>query len=348
MKDASGAWVGWGLGDVGPTVVAAKAKLRAKFSYADNLDNTDTFDSALQFVLSTYQTRKNMDGYTPPLRTDGILDYATQLALGLVTVSAPEKPVLFTAQGTGVDMWTGYPADTARAMLDLYQWQPLGNWPAAAFPMQDSYEQGITELCVQVRNWCPRGGARKCAFDGYSQGAILVALFFKRHVQPEDAEFHYLLTENRVLGAVTHGNPCRERGVAHGNTYAGWPTDDSGGIGDDLMVDTPAWWLDFAHTANSPWGRDIYTATAFDLTGADMRSIWPIVKNVDFALLFARLGAVLTNPTAELYAAAQAVLYAGMFFLFANPPTLPHINYDIQPAIDYLRSVATTTRAAAA
>ena len=78
-----------------------------------------------------------------------------------------------------------------------------------------------------------------------------------------------------------------------------------------------------------------------------MRAIWPIVKNVDFAKLFARLGAVLTNPTVELYAAAQAVLYAGMFFI-SNPPTLAHINYDPQPAIDYLRSAATTTTARAA
>ena len=79
----------------------------------------------------------------------------------------------------------------------------------------------------------------------------------------KDAEFHYLLEQNRILGAVTWGNPCRERGVANGNDYAGWPTDDSGGIGDDLVVDTPDWWLDFAHTAGSPWGRDIYTATPF-------------------------------------------------------------------------------------
>ena len=343
----NGAWIGWGLGDSGPVVAAAKAKLRAKFSYAKNLDNTETFDADLQFVLSTYQTRKNMDGYAPPLRTDGVLDYATQLALGLIAVTAPEKPMLFTAQGTAVDMFTGYPADTARALLDVYQWQPLGNWPATAFPMQQSYNQGIAELIVQVRNWCPRGGTRKCAFAGYSQGAIVVALFFKHHVKPAGAEFHYLLEQNRILGAVTWGNPCRERGVANGNDYAGWPTDDSGGIGDDLLVDTPDWWLDFAHTAGSPWGRDIYTATPFNQTGADMRSIWPIVRNVDFALLFARLAAVFTNPTAELYAAVQAILWAGMFFI-GNPPTLPHINYSIDPAIGYLRSVASkpTVRAA--
>lgn len=341
-----GKWIGWGIGDAGPIVAQAKAKLRAKFSYAKNLDNSETFDAALQFVLSTYQARKNMDGYQPVLRTDGVLDYASQLALGLVTVTAPEKPMLFTLHGTGVSMWDGYPADTARAMLDLYQWQPCF-YPAVAFPMQDSYMQGLNELCVQVRNWCPRNGTRKLALAGYSQGAIVTALFFKRYVQPSGAEFHYLLEQDRILGAVTWGNPCRERGVARGNDYAGWPTDDSGGIGDELMHDTPLWWLDFAHTANSSWGRDIYTATPFNKTGTDMRAIWPIVKNVDFALLFARLAAVLTNPTAELYAAVQALLYAGMFFIAATP-TLPHINYSIDPAVKYLRDRATTKTARAA
>ena len=346
MNGPDGKFIGLGLGDTSPVVPLVKAELRKRFSYGKLLDSTDYFGADLQFAVITYQTRKNMDGYTPPLRTDGVVDYRTKVALGIVTVAPVEKPMLFTLHGTGVSMWDGYPADTARAMLDLYQWQPCF-YPAVAFPMQDSYMQGLNELCVQVRNWCPRNSTRKLALAGYSQGAIVTALFFKRHVQPAGAEFHYLLEQNRIIGAATWGNPCRERGVANGNDYAGWPTDDSGGIGDDLLVDTPDWWLDFAHTANSPWGRDIYTATPFNQTGADMRSIWPIVKNVDFALLFARLAAVFTNPTAELYAAVQAILWAGMFFI-GNPPTAPHINYDPAPAIGYLRSVASkpTVRAA--
>jgi len=342
----NGIWIGWGLGDIGPIVAKAKAKLRAKFSYAKSLDNSELFDAALQFALITYQTRKNMDGYAPPLRTDGVLDYSTQVALGLVVVSAPDKPMLFTAQGTGVDMFTGYPADVARAVLDVYQWQPLGSWPATAFPMEQSYKQGIEELRVQVRNWCPRNGSRKCAFIGYSQGAIVTSLFFKHEVQPIGSEFHYLLEQNRIITSVTFGNPCRQGGVANGNDFAGWPKDDSGGIGDDCMINTPAWWYDFAHTANSPWGRDVYTATPYGTVGADMRAIWPIVKNVDVTKLFIRLGTMLSNPAAELYAAVMAILYAGMFFI-GNPPTGPHINYDAQPAIDVLRLAAKSTKGAA-
>lgn len=335
MKDANGTYVGLGLGDTSPVVAQVKAKLKAKFSYAKQLDNTEYFGPDLQFAVITYQTRKNMDGYSPPLRTDGVVDYRTKVALGLTT--APDKPMLFTAQGTGVDMFTGYPADVARAVLDKYQWQPLGNWPATPFPMEDSYDQGINELRTQVRNWCPRNSTRKCALLSYSQGAIVTSLFFKHEVQPVGSEFHYLLEQNRIIASATFGNPSREGGVAYGNDSAGWPKDDSGGIGDDCMINTPAWWFDYAHTANSPWGRDVYTATPYGEVGKDMRAIWPIVKNVNPTQLFIRLATMLTDPTAEIFAAVQAILYAGMFF---GSGTGPHVDYDIQPAIDYLRSVA--------
>lgn len=337
MKDASGKWIGLGLGDTDPKVALIKGKLRAKFSYAKTLDTTNYFGADLEFALKTYQTRKNMDGYQPPLRTDGIADYGTQVALGVVTAPTRDKPMLFTLHGTGVSMWDGYPADIARAMLDLYQWQPCF-YPATAFPMEPSYRAGLEELRTQVRNWCPRNSARKMALIGYSQGAIVTSLFFKRDVQPTNGEFHYLLEHGRIIGSVTFGNPCRERGVANGNDAAGWPQDDSGGIGDDCMVNTPGWWLDYAHTANSPWGRDVYTATPYGEVGADMRSIWPLIKNVQIGPLFIRLAAMAENPLAGLYNAAIALLYAGMFFI-GNPPTGPHINYDPQPAIDYLRSL---------
>lgn len=346
MNDAGGNYIGLGLGDTSPVVAQVKAKLRTKFSYGKALDTTEYFGADLQFAVITYQTRKNMDGYSPPLRTDGVVDYRTKVALGLLSVASPEKPMLFTAQGTGVDMFTGYPADAARAVLDLYQWQPLGNWPATAFPMEPSYKQGIEELRTQVRNWCPRNNSRKCAFIGYSQGAIVTSLFFKHEVQPVGSEFHYLLEQSRIISSVTFGNPYRQAGVANGNDYAGWPKDDSGGIGDDCMINTPTWWYDFAHTANGPWGRDVYTATPYGAVGADMRAIWPIVKNVDVTKLFIRLGAMLSNPAAEIYAAAIAILYAGMFFI-GNPPTAAHINYDVQPAIDVLRSAAKSLKGAA-
>ena len=78
-----------------------------------------------------------------------------ELALLGVVQRPTGKPVLITAQGTGVDMWTGPPADTARELerRKLCTWQPLGNWPAATFPMWPSITQGVAEGEKQIRFW---------------------------------------------------------------------------------------------------------------------------------------------------------------------------------------------------
>jgi hypothetical protein len=98
------AWIGWQVGMSSPTVQAAKRKLRGKFSYAKQLDDTEYFGTDLQAVLSTYQSRKNPDlvaAGKPPLRIDGVLDYATQDALGMIS-HAPPAP-RYPIQGVGGD-----------------------------------------------------------------------------------------------------------------------------------------------------------------------------------------------------------------------------------------------------
>jgi hypothetical protein len=334
-------WTGWHIGMTGPTVKVAKEKLKAHFSYAKALDDTEFFSEQLQFALLTYQTRKNMDGHQPPLRTDGVLDYNTQDALGMIVHESPELPVLFTVQGTGVDMWTGYPADTARALAGIYQWQPTGNYPASAFPMQPSIDQGRDELKLQLRNWLT--GGRKGALAGYSQGAIVTSLVWKYDIANPAGELHDLLPN--IIGAVTWGNPVRELGKANGNKAASWPIPEGMGIVDDRIVGTPEWWLDFAHGANSQWGRDLYTDNPNDAGGLDMTAVWHIVQNLDIGELIGRLGELLTHPVEAIPAALEALLYAGMFFLCG---TGPHVDYDIDPAISHLRSIATTPRKAAA
>lgn len=329
-------WIGWTVGMSGPTVKVAKEKLKAHFEYGHALDDTEFFGTDLQFALTVYQTRKNMDGYVPALRTDGVLDAATQKALGMLVHTSPTMPMLFTVQGTGVDMFTGYPADTARALAGKFQWQPIGNYPAAPFPMEPSIEDGIAELVVQVRNWCPRNSTRKCVLAGYSQGAIVTSWFFKRYVQPDDGDFHYLLEQDRLIAAVTWGNPVRELGKANGNKAAGWPIPDGQGIVDDRLENTPDWWYDFAHGANSPWGRDLYTDDPNDAGGSDATAVWHIVLNLDPSQLIGKIVEMLANPIAGIAAAFEALLYAGMFFLTG---TGPHVDYDIAPAVKYLQEL---------
>lgn len=323
-----------------PVIRDTKLKLRQKFSYAKKLDDTEYFGEDLKAVLAEYQAKKNAANKLG-LRTDGVLDWATQVSLGIINPNPPTKKpqrgVLLTVQGTGVDMWTGYPADTARAVQDLFYWQPIGNYSAAPFPMKPSYDQGIEELVVQ----CRRFAGKPKVLAGYSQGAICTSRVWRDEVVNPAGRLHDLKDE--FVAAVTWGNPDRENKVANGNRIAGWPVPEGRGITDHRLENTPPWWMDFAHGANSPWGRDLYTDAPDDLAGQDMTAIWHIVENVKFDGtngILERVLNILERPLVEIVPMFQAVMYAGMFFM-GSPPTGPHINYDIDPAVRYLRSVAT-------
>ena len=327
------AWIGWQPGMTGLPVKNAKLTLRRKFSYAKFLDDSEFFDWELQKSLRQFQINKNNSG--SKLRTDGILDFATQVALGLV---APPKPklagTLFTVAGTGADMWAGYPAEVGRAVGDRWFFQPVA-YPAQAFPMGPSVEQGRAELKRLIRE---RPG--KIALAGYSQGAIVPSLTYLRDIRDPRGELHDRLGD--VVASVTWGNPCRQRGKANGNLRAGIPVPEGRGIGDELMTDTPDWWLDFAHGANSPAGRDIYTDTPDDDSGEHMTAMFRVVQNVSGFIgpnsLLEQFGEMFANPGVEIPAAFRAIYFGGAFVATQPFATYPHCCYDIAPAISFLRS----------
>lgn len=320
------AWIGWQEGMEGPTVLAAIGELRAKFSYGKSLTLTQKFTAELTTALKTFQRNKG------GLRTDGVLDFATQKALGV-----PEalKPWVFTVAGTGVFWDFGYPADIARALVGVYRWQGV-DYPAAPFPMNPSVEEGITELIRLLKQRLDRFPAAKFALIGYSQGAIVTSRVWMQFIKGTDLE-------SRILASVTFGNPYREKGIAYGNVFAGWPVPDGRGISDVRLTSTPKSWYDFAHGANSEWGRDIYTDTPDDDAGEDMTAIYKLVQDLrglwGANSLLEQVIELLVRPVQETIAMFRAIFYGGQF-VAANPPTLPHINYDIDPAVRYLRSVA--------
>lgn len=285
-------------------------------------------------------------------------------------VALPPRLTLYTVAGTSADMWTGYPADTARALNDeVWYWQPV-NYPAATFPMNTSVDAGVTELVRLIKL---RPG--KFALDGYSQGALVTSKVWRDHILNPAGELHDRLGD--VVAAVTHGNPMRAQGVANGNVYAGWPIPSGAGIAgsDDLTpAQTPSWWYDFAHGAagsilalpTTPLSTmtgsgglggllgllgsftsllsidptaDIYTDTPVGTqAGADMTAVFNLVQSKIFGpgtLLTEALG-ILTNPTVGTLAAVQAIM-SGL--LFVGQGTGPHVNYDITPAIAYLAQV---------
>lgn len=329
------AWIGWQPGMTGLPIRRAKAELFRKFSYAKNLDGTEFFDPELERVLIQYQRAKNGSGYKPVLRTDGVLDYATQVALGIIT---PPKPrtvgTLFTVAGTGADMWTGYPADVGRFCEDVWFFQPVA-YPAQPFPMGNSVQQGRAELKRLIRE---RPG--KIALAGYSQGAIVTSLTYLLDIRDPRGELHDRLDD--VVASVTWGNPCREQGKANGNLRAGIPVPEGRGIADTLLTDTPDWWLDFAHGANSAPGRDIYTDTPNDDAGEHMTAIFRVVQDVSGFIgpnsLMEQFSEMFTNPGTELPAVFQAIYFGGAFVATQPFATYPHCCYDVKPAVTFLRS----------
>ena len=323
-------YVGLGLGDVDPEVGRVKDFMRRKFaSYAGDLADTDVFDQQLVDAVMEMQLRYG-------LPVTGIVNYATKVRMGFIVPPPPPKQgVLLTLQGTGVDMWTGPPADVARAVEDKYYFQPVA-YPAAPFPMWPSIEAGRAEAIRLLTEEHPTGDIR---IAGYSQGAVIASLMWQQDFLPAGGALHHRLDD--LKGVVTWGNPCREKGVANGNRYAGWPIPEGRGIMEQQyrLKDTPDWWLDFAHGANSQWGRDMYTDVADTDEGEWQEAICKIVMGHNIFTgtngLISQALEVVQRPVAEVYAIIQAIITAGMFF---GSGTGPHINYDIRPAIDYLRS----------
>lgn len=260
-------------------------------------------------------------------------------------------------------MWTGFPAQVAQAAQNTYPnvfyWQPVGNWPAATYPMGPSVAAGVAEgqrLLTQVHTSGP------VIVIGYSQGAICASHLWRDVILNPNGACHNRV--NDVIAAVTWGNPCRAPGVANGNVFAGWPMPGdvdgviTGGIAgpDDLTpAQTPAFWYDFVNTLAGPNNNDIYTDCPVGPTpaaneapaGAIETQIYNIVQQATasdvFAIVFDVLKLVGPDGFAEALAITQAIVNGGLFA--AAGSNAAHDKYDIAPAITYLQQLGASRAA---
>jgi hypothetical protein len=196
--------------------------------------------------------------------------------------------------------------------------------------MWPSIEAGRTEVNRLLIDEHPDGDIWVAS---YSQGAIVWALDYMLDMLPKGAPLHHRLGD--VKKVVTWGNPCREKGVANGNSFAGWKDLglNSRGIMSDehRMKDTPDWWMDFAHEG------DLYVDSPDDTQGEWLTTVCMIVMgHYWFESIVEQVQRTVSEPFDEIYAAIEAIVSAGMFFVINR--TGPHLDYDIGPAIDYLRS----------
>jgi hypothetical protein len=325
----AGSWVGLGPGDSSDEIRKLKAFLRRKFSYAKALADTPDYDDALYQVVYRMQSAYNKAGKMHA--ATGIVDVATKVACGYVVPDKPKdsRPMLFSVCGTGVPWWVGPDADTARAVEDRFKWQPIG-YRAAPFPMNDSVQEGREELCHQFELWRPRIEKCGAALMGYSQGAIVTGECWEFDIKPPEGRLHWAMPH--MVAGITFGNPMRERGRLRPDPGADPAPLSSHGIADQLMVNTPDWWLNFAHR------QDLYTDCEGQ-SGEDKTAIYKIIMGTRVFEgpdnILAQFAELFQSPVTEGMAMFQAIMDAGLFFIRG---TGPHVNYDPQPAIQYLRS----------
>ncbi|WNM74118.1 lysin B [Mycobacterium Phage Nergal] len=285
------------------------------------------------------------------------------------------KPMLLTAQGTGADMWTGYPADLARRMEDLYYFQPIGKYPAQMFPMGPSVKIGVDEgvsLVLQAEARPAADVPAGYAVCGYSQGAWLVSDLLDEF---RTGRLKHLA--HKLMAGATFGNPRRQ-------------LDDKGGrgISDNTLVDTPSFWVDefdpgdiYANVPNNDVGEDmtaIFKLVRLNGIGdvIDLKSVLGLggviggvlgggqLVELIGGLLSGALGGqghesnniteqileMLQSPLREFPAAVMAII-KGLIFAGSKPATAPHVEYHIRersPGVTYYEHAVAHMRAMAA
>jgi hypothetical protein len=323
------------LWDANPTVKKWRRVMAAMFSgYERDLGplpgDTDVFGPRAQSWQKEYQRRTGQEPTGEVSRED-------LLALGISPVEdARAMPWLFTVHGTGMadPLGPGLPADTARDVLDKYRWQPIGNYPAQAFPMQQSIDLGYEELVLQIEAKLSRDNA-DFAMAGYSQGAVVVARVLKYEILAKTGRLHKYL--HRLKKVVFWGNPMRQRGLAH---FDHWKFDvapeDTGGIMEDRLEGLEQYDFevrDYAHEG------DMYACLRDGQAGEWKIAIQRLIFSVSSFIggensLVAQFAELVAQPFTEVIAAAQAGVEAIWFFL-----NLEQHAYNRYPAVEFLRQI---------
>ncbi|QAY17446.1 lysin B [Mycobacterium phage Daishi] len=320
------------VGSTGPLVGAWQRTMVARFrAYAKAADG-GPLKADEYFGNDDAAVQREFERRTGQIQ-DGIVSDDDLRALGLFNVPPPSPARtrwLFTVHGTGMPdpLGPGLPADTARAVLDKYTWQPIGNYPAAVFPMWPSIQAGRRELNHQIAT---KEGEINLA--GYSQGGVVVGQVLKHDIMNPQGNLHHRLGDVRKV--VLWGNPMRQKGIAHDDRWihkvAGPETH---GILEDRLEGldkAPFEVRDYAHE------DDMFASVRDDDMHEYQVAIAKIVMTAtDFwqgpDSLVSQLTELGQRPLPEGIALANSIIDALRF------ATSTAHGYNIGPAIDFLRS----------
>lgn len=337
MKNAAGAWVGWGLGDVDPKVAAIQKFLAHKFaSYAGSLVATGTYDAATAAAVSTMQSRYG-------LPVTGIFDYASQVKSGFITVAAPTPPVIgFSVEGHTSNMWIGPVADTMTALANegRLHHQPTG-YNNGSIPFDNA--SGVNELARFYRSTVlddgtPFPAGKKSVIGGFSQGMIVVTDFIVNYLQPEQ-ELAWRAPD--ILGVLAYGNPCRSAG-----SVAPWSVAQAGPVAntgldplirlDKLGIKTPFPLRDVYRKG------DIFSDNEPTVEGQIKAAIYQLVARSNvFTGQYSALSQIADafgKPVDYVIGAFEAII-SGITFLAAGNNSPHYAPFDISGGINWVRSL---------
>lgn len=281
------------------------------------------------------------------------------------------RHIVLTVSGTGTNMWdttSPQPALVGQTLQqnhpDRYLWQPVGDYPAATFPMGPSVTQGVQSLIYLTTGETYAGfnvtpgqtyADNSLELLGYSQGAMVVCQFIQWCWQ-----FSRYDILKRIVSVAVWGNPQRLEGWASGNEFAGWPTpgdtDSSvtGGIAQGTnsngpvnmtlqqmqpQLETPVthYWGDFVNTNTSDdGGTELYANAPQNGAGSVEQTIFNVVQN--FTL---EDGLAVLEDIAEPWNDVLAILN-GFKFLIAQG-NADHYTYDTEPIYNFLALAGSQT-----
>jgi len=286
--------------------------------YPDRVDDIALAKSVLARVLTSTPVTGPTPTPGPSPSSPVQVPHPPRPAPGPPATPSPQKITLLTAQGHLADMWTGYPADLARAMdPTLFYHQPIGNWDAGALPLGPACDAGYREGVNLLTVMHPTGPFALC---GYSQGAIITSRLYQALAGGGELAHR----RNDFVGGVTFGNPMREQGHFVGKDPGGH------GIASHRLSGTGQLWRDYADP------DDIYTSVEGP-SGDDMTAVYDLIMYVDPINFMAEVLKLFTNPASQLMAAAQAI-FQFMQFGTTTPATAAHVSYEwreVWPGVTY-------------
>lgn len=356
--DASGKWIGIGVGDVDNpdtprnapnwnAIALLTGKLHDRYQWARDrgIVQQSHYDAKVAGAIEEFCVRTGL----PIVRDDkrlAVANLAVRTRLGSYPPPQPIRPLYFSVEGHMSNMWDGPVADTGNTLeSEGVCWHFPTGYNSSALPFDDL--SGVRELARRVGqttqdNGRPFPAGTKWGLGGFSQGAIVAFLFYTNFLLP-GKPLHWRLKD--LVGVLAYGNPCRETG-----SVAPWAVPWTLGAENTHGLDplrrfglpgypkTPDNWMDV-------WREgDIFAQNGDDEKSEMKSAIYQAVDQGDFLSnpysIAAKLAKTFNAPVTQVWNILLAII-DGVVFLADNPN--PHYSpYSIEGGIDWMRAKLTS------